>query len=503
VIDLVAIRVKTLNELLENSLSAKIEYYDTSVWRFYLCYGLLEGVLKYPDKEDLHLNAPLINIEIEITKNDNAEFIFTKLNDEPSANEILDMVLSAQVEKHVGLIDEISKEHFSAVEYFKYIASAFPLCTVEEQNSEVHKVSKESLNKADPYLIIRKCFFVLDFNPIGGKMLRDYDTLLERDYQFPTYDTIFHHDLNNLIYDEDKIYEINNPLNLTQKLAIVNASNKNILVYGPPGTGKSEVVANIIANVLINNKSTMVISEKKAALDVLDRRLLSLSTLSMSAFDEKNKNMFYEKIIELNHLIVASNDIKFEVNNQDYLNLINYQKLIGELQGYKDINNNDVYALMSSYDSINLILYERHIDTIRFIFNKLKVDQITLNTFIDNVKALREIQLYYESIFENEPVKTEIFQPQRIQEFLTTYENVSEKNQKFVIRKFLLENIILEKKPLTQLRNKRDEKIVVDRVIETLHNIIEKKIFFVLNNRKILAFINEVHNVDTYITYYD
>ena len=47
----------------------------------------------------------------------------------------------------------------------------------------------------------------------------------------------------------------------------------NLVIQGPPGTGKSQTITNIIANALASNKTVLFLSEKRAALDVVKRRL--------------------------------------------------------------------------------------------------------------------------------------------------------------------------------------------------------------------------------------
>jgi superfamily I DNA and/or RNA helicase/very-short-patch-repair endonuclease len=47
----------------------------------------------------------------------------------------------------------------------------------------------------------------------------------------------------------------------------------NIILEGPPGTGKSQTIANIIAEMLSNNKTVLFVSEKAAAIDVVKKRL--------------------------------------------------------------------------------------------------------------------------------------------------------------------------------------------------------------------------------------
>lgn len=51
---------------------------------------------------------------------------------------------------------------------------------------------------------------------------------------------------------------------------------KNFVLHGPPGTGKSQTITNIIAHNLALGKRVLFVSEKKAALDVVHRRLCSI-----------------------------------------------------------------------------------------------------------------------------------------------------------------------------------------------------------------------------------
>ena len=47
----------------------------------------------------------------------------------------------------------------------------------------------------------------------------------------------------------------------------------SFVLHGPPGTGKSQTITNIIANALVQGKRVLFVAEKKAALDVVKKRL--------------------------------------------------------------------------------------------------------------------------------------------------------------------------------------------------------------------------------------
>jgi very-short-patch-repair endonuclease len=54
------------------------------------------------------------------------------------------------------------------------------------------------------------------------------------------------------------------------------ARGKNLVVQGPPGTGKSQTIANLIAAEIHRGKRVLFVAEKKAALDVVHRRLTTI-----------------------------------------------------------------------------------------------------------------------------------------------------------------------------------------------------------------------------------
>lgn len=72
----------------------------------------------------------------------------------------------------------------------------------------------------------------------------------------------------------------------------------NMVIYGPPGTGKSQTIVNIITDAICKHKRVLVVSQKKAALDVVYNRLGILNSKAMYITDEtKEKQAFYEKCL--------------------------------------------------------------------------------------------------------------------------------------------------------------------------------------------------------------
>ena len=56
----------------------------------------------------------------------------------------------------------------------------------------------------------------------------------------------------------------------------LSGAGASFVLHGPPGTGKSQTITNIIANALSQGKRVLFVAEKKAALDVVKKRLDSI-----------------------------------------------------------------------------------------------------------------------------------------------------------------------------------------------------------------------------------
>ncbi len=64
------------------------------------------------------------------------------------------------------------------------------------------------------------------------------------------------------------------PADSSQYAAIaLSRTGASFVLHGPPGTGKSQTITNIIANALEDGKRVLFVAEKKAALDVVKKRL--------------------------------------------------------------------------------------------------------------------------------------------------------------------------------------------------------------------------------------
>jgi hypothetical protein len=66
------------------------------------------------------------------------------------------------------------------------------------------------------------------------------------------------------------------PVDSDQIRVFETFSENNVVVQGPPGTGKSQVLVNILGKLMASKKRSLVVSEKKVALEVLVKKLADL-----------------------------------------------------------------------------------------------------------------------------------------------------------------------------------------------------------------------------------
>ncbi|MBI2921605.1 MAG: DUF3320 domain-containing protein [Planctomycetes bacterium] len=78
---------------------------------------------------------------------------------------------------------------------------------------------------------------------------------------------------------------------------------KTFVLQGPPGTGKSQTIANIIAECLAAGKRVLFVAEKRAALDVVARRLRRVGLMDFCLELHSNKANKREVVAELERVL--------------------------------------------------------------------------------------------------------------------------------------------------------------------------------------------------------
>ena len=258
-------------------------FHTTGQLSFYLGYPFVAIPL---ESNKYHL-APLFlwAVSCKVTA---TSIVFDRVRDEdnhvlePQLNRILQVWLAH--EKNVHLTwdnaeeltwDNIQTETNNAL-------SVWTKCANELDNNQVNPIpNKEELKNIIKAKVISSA--VIGYIPIKGQALLDDLDKLE---------TLFNSNSNNnrvlnyfLTTRQLKSEKpANNPAEKdkwlvtdsdhSQESVLWNTRKFDLMVLqGPPGTGKSQVIVNLIADALAKQKKVLVVCQKKAALEVLKKRL--------------------------------------------------------------------------------------------------------------------------------------------------------------------------------------------------------------------------------------
>lgn len=149
-----------------------------------------------------------------------------------------------------------------------------------------------------------------------------------------------------------------------QAIQVVKSGN-NLVIEGPPGTGKSQTIANIIAELLSQNKKVLFVSQKIAALDVvktrLDRNGLSPYCLELHSNKTNKKRVLDELLNTLG------------CNFAGHYDLGSLSKLSSDIKTLKNYSQ-DLHTPLgtlqySPFEALGIVLNNSNIPEIRYIFN--------------------------------------------------------------------------------------------------------------------------------------
>ena len=283
---------------------------ETGRYELFVGYPFVTGYLN----KDITIKAPLILFPIVINvENDTTVSIEAKHDEFVQFNKVL---MLAYAKEHRLNTDGMIMEFDNLMDYkLKSVKDVLDYLSAYGFKFEVDRKFDNGLIKFDDIKeqnfkfdlkIVNTC--VIGRFPLANSIYNDY-TLLEKHGLTSTAIKQLLEGKSakkNKKYDE-RIYTIND-LDYAQESAIQKLNESgNLVIYGPPGTGKSQTIVNIISDALCKNKKVLVVSQKKAALDVVFNRLKTLNSKCMFITDaEKNKVAFYERCNQMHQAVMNS-----------------------------------------------------------------------------------------------------------------------------------------------------------------------------------------------------
>lgn len=137
----------------------------------------------------------------------------------------------------------------------------------------------------------------------------------------------------------------------SQLSAVIDAmGGKHLVIEGPPGTGKSQTITNIIAAALAENKTVLFVAEKKAALEVVKKRLddCLLGQFCLELYSNKTRKT--EVLASFDSWMQDSRDAKNISHTQLDAAIADHQKI-------KDTISSYVAALNSNHGNLGKTLH--------------------------------------------------------------------------------------------------------------------------------------------------
>lgn len=401
---------------------------ETGRYELFIGYPFVVGKIN----KDITIKAPLILFPVTINVESDKEVTIEAKNDEfVQFNKVLMLAYAREHRLNTegmlmefdNLMDYKLKTVKDVVDYLSAYGYKFKLGEKLEASKLMKFDDIAEPDEIDNLKIVNSC--VIGRFPLANSIYNDY-TLLEKKHltTFSIRELLEAKSLKKKKKKVDsRVYTIND-LDYSQENAITKLNeNGNLVIYGPPGTGKSQTIVNIISDALCKNKRVLVVSQKKAALEVVYNRLGNLNSKCMFITDaEKNKVEFYERCAQMHQLILNSR--VEDVGTQDFDKVEeNINREIGELQTISDTlftktpfgltlqemyansakigkNSNDyvLYKLMLKNKDLMAMNYDEMSSTLRLIKDKNKAElyyrYIELkqnNPLIDHIKPKVDI----------------------------------------------------------------------------------------------------------------
>tara|TARA_B110000971_G_C20034300_1_gene513277 strand:- start:136 stop:4524 length:4389 start_codon:yes stop_codon:yes gene_type:complete len=182
-------------------------------------------------------------------------------------------------------------------------------------------------------------------------------------------------------------------------------SGRNLAIQGPPGTGKSTTIANMIASLMFAGKNVLFVAEKKAALDVVYKKLKDKG-LSHFAFRLPSTA---EKQTEILNKLKQRDDLEKPDVNADLPSIEKkYSKQKAKLRDYARILTTKYFSVeKTGAEILNTLTklkyyqdkYPKKVNENPFVENIHKFTRNEINKDIGDVESLEKISTDIKSEF--------------------------------------------------------------------------------------------------------
>lgn len=333
--------------------------------------------------------SPLFFVEIFFEEKDDS-IIFTKESVIPEFNHYI-------LTKHDYNVEEINKIRLEIEEEDNFIIKLekiTELLNLDKKIISPELEQKPLIVRPSPQLINKAILY------IGGRMgftrglvdeLQKLKKLSLHQLESTSLGILFDKEEHKTSKNKKDLLEIFN-LNESQEKAVENSFSNNIsVITGPPGTGKSQVVLNVIANAVWNDKTVLFASKNNRAVDVVNDKLktiLSKDLIVRMGSREHRKNAK----LQIHELFQNKNSLKISSNFENYTEKIkNINKEVNSLKNQlEDMSktNEEIEELQNQGDSLAKEIPEK-------LYNQCREDKFKA---IDKFELESDIKNNFENI---------------------------------------------------------------------------------------------------------
>jgi len=261
---------------------------EQGIHTLFLAAGFLRWKEKpYPGGEDEEYLAPIVLVPVGLDRKSAEDQFSIKLSEEDIVvNPALQFKLSAGF--GITLSDLPNEPDGSTVEaYLKGIEQA--ITVLGWRVTREVRLGKFTYEKFVMFNDLTENRMEGCRNPIIRALATSKTTWPKDEIELP-------HDLDEVV-DPNDIFPLLDADSSQMEVLLRFRRGQNLVVQGPPGTGKSQTIANLISQGLRDGKKILFVSEKMAALEVVNRRLKA-SGLSFACLEVHSHKSDKLKVVQ-------------------------------------------------------------------------------------------------------------------------------------------------------------------------------------------------------------
>ncbi|AEA43208.1 DEAD/DEAH box helicase [Fluviicola taffensis] len=269
---------------------------------------------------------------------------------------------------------ELNEELIEVNPYIKFLYSelskeSFPDFPEGFNLEEKLEWVSEQFQKLSIESIISPQIYVGNFHYHRFHLLRELEGIEKSEHKNSLIQQLLGSDFE-VLPELDLLPDLLTAADTDQRAVFETLRTQNVLLQGPPGTGKSQVLINILGKSMKSKLKTLVVSEKRVALDVLVKKL-SEAQLDSFAFVVHSQTKSRDLLAQLK----SSWKVLEDSNFQEVQNLRLSEQLQANLQLLLDRLNTSDYFAGVSYSQLQELLQETPVLNQRFSSLSPNIDE--------------------------------------------------------------------------------------------------------------------------------